>query len=73
LRANGIRVVFSGLKKQVIDVMQHSGLFEYIGQENIFADEDKALDSMYAEVLKVDPDAPCRLLKQKHSGITIPQ
>jgi SulP family sulfate permease len=65
LRASGIRVVFSGLKKQVIDVMQHSGLFEYIGQENIFADEDMALDSMYAEVLKVDPDAPCRLLKSK--------
>ncbi len=65
LRASGIRVVFSGLKKQVIDVMQHSGLFEYIGQENIFADEDKALDSMYAEVLEVDPSAPCRLLKQK--------
>ncbi|MDO8351590.1 MAG: solute carrier family 23 protein, partial [Gallionella sp.] len=68
LRASGIRVVFSGLKKQVIDVMRHSGLFDYIGQENIFADEDKALDSMYAEVLKIDPDAPCRLLKQHIGG-----
>jgi SulP family sulfate permease len=53
------------LKKQVLDVMQHSGLFAYIEQANIFPDEDKALDSMYAEVLKVDPGAPCRLLKQK--------
>lgn len=68
LRANGVRVVFSGLKKQVIDVMRHSGLFDYIGHENIFADEDKALDSIYAEVLKVVPDAPCRLLKQYIGG-----
>jgi len=68
LRASGIRVVFSGLKKQVIDVMRHSGLFDYIGQENIFADEDRALDSMYAEVLRVDPDAQCRLLKQHIGG-----
>ncbi|MFZ5524439.1 MAG: SulP family inorganic anion transporter [Pseudomonadota bacterium] len=68
LRANGIRVVFSGLKKQVVDVMHHSGLFDYVGQENIFADEDMALDSIYAEVLKVVPDAPCRLLKQRIGG-----
>ncbi|MCR4305335.1 MAG: SulP family inorganic anion transporter [Gallionella sp.] len=68
LRANDIRVFFSGLKKQVVDVMRHSGLFDYIGHENIFADEDKALDSIYSEVLKVDPDAPCRLLKQRIGG-----
>ena len=68
LRANDIVVVFSGLKKQVVDVMRHSGLFDYIGHENIFSDEDKALDSIYAEVLKVDPDAPCRLLKQRIGG-----
>jgi len=68
LRANGIRVVFSGLKKQVIDVMHQSGLLEYIRQENIFADEDKALDSIYAEVLKFDPDATRCLLKQHIGG-----
>jgi SulP family sulfate permease len=63
LRANGVRVVFSGLKKQVLDVMKHSGLFEYIGQDNIFADQDSALESMYAEVRKLAPDAACRLLR----------
>jgi len=65
LRSNGVRVVFSGLKKQVIDVMQHSGVFAFIGQQNIFPDEDKALDSIYAEVLKADPNAQCRLMKQQ--------
>ncbi len=68
LRSNGVRVVFSGLKKQVIDVMHHSGLYDYIGQENIFADEDLALSSIYAEVLKADPNAQCRLLKHHAAG-----
>jgi SulP family sulfate permease len=64
LRAGGIRVVFSGLKKQVIDVMDTSGLLAYIGSDNIFADEDKALESVYLDVRRSDPDASCRLLKR---------
>jgi SulP family sulfate permease len=68
LRASGIRVVFSGLKKQVLDVMRHSGLLKYIGEENLFADEEKALESIYAEVLKVKPDAKRRLMKQHIGG-----
>ncbi|HQS57705.1 MAG: sodium-independent anion transporter [Gallionellales bacterium 35-53-114] len=68
LRSNGIRVVFSGLKNQVIEVMKHSGLLEYLGRENIFSDEDKALASIYAEVLEVDPNAQCRLMKQHIGG-----
>jgi SulP family sulfate permease len=68
LRASGIRVVFSGLKKQVLDVMRHSGLLRYIGEENLFADEERALDSIYAEVLKVKPDAKRRLMKQHIGG-----
>jgi SulP family sulfate permease len=43
LRENGVTLVFSGLKKQVLDVMQHTGLFYEIGQERIFANEDMAL------------------------------
>ena len=68
LRSNGIRVVFCGLKKQVTDVMAHSGLLTYVGQENIFPDEDKALDSIYAEVKETDPNAQCRLMKQHIGG-----
>jgi SulP family sulfate permease len=64
LRSNGIRVVFSGLKKQVLDVMRQSGLHAYVGEENIFADEDRALESIYADVVKARPDAKRRLLKQ---------
>ena len=68
LRSNGIRVVFSGLKKQVLDVMRNSGLFDYVEQKNIFANEDQALESIYAEVLAANPNAQCRLMKPQHIG-----
>jgi SulP family sulfate permease len=47
LREGGVQIVFSGLKKQVLDVMRHTGLFELIGQDNIFATEDQALAAIY--------------------------
>ncbi len=47
LRDNGIAVVFSGLKKQVLDIMRQTRLFELIAQDNIFADEDMALDEIF--------------------------
>ncbi|MBU1425572.1 MAG: SulP family inorganic anion transporter [Gammaproteobacteria bacterium] len=43
LHANGVTLVFSGLKKQVLDVMRHTGLFDEIGHKRIFANEDMAL------------------------------
>ncbi len=43
LRDNGITLVFSGLKKQVLDVMLRTGLLDEIGQGHIFAHEDMAL------------------------------
>ena len=48
LRANGVTVVFSGLKKQVIDVMQATGLFDYVSQKHIFATADMALEAIHA-------------------------
>ena len=43
MRENGIEIVFSGLKKQVLDVMRATGLFDKISQANIFATEDQAI------------------------------
>jgi len=43
LRANGITPVFSGLKLQVIEVMQATGLHDRIGPENIYRTDDGAL------------------------------
>ncbi len=61
LRANGVTLVFSGLKKQVLDVMHHTGLFDEIGQERIFAHEDMALAAIcewLGEAGKTDPFNP---------------
>jgi SulP family sulfate permease len=47
LRDGGTQIVFSGLKKQVLDVMRETGLFELVGQDNIFATEDQAIAAIY--------------------------
>ena len=43
----GIILVFSGLKRQILEVMGHTGLRDYIGTDNIFATADQALESIY--------------------------
>jgi SulP family sulfate permease len=47
LAANGITIVLSGLKRQVIQVMQRTHLLERVGADNVFATEDMALDAIY--------------------------
>ena len=47
LNDSGISMVFSGLKRQILLVMAKSGLREVIGEENIFATKDMALQSIY--------------------------
>ncbi len=47
LKAAGVTLVFSGLKKQVLDVMRQTGLFDVITQANIFATEDQAIAAIY--------------------------
>jgi SulP family sulfate permease len=47
LKANGITLVFSGLKRQVLDVMHNTGLFDAITQANIFPTEEHAIAAIY--------------------------
>ncbi len=61
LGENGMTVVFSGLKKQILDVMRATGLFQIVSQENIFADEDQALDAIYEHLEMTGPEAFCPL------------
>jgi hypothetical protein len=44
LRGNGIVVIFSGLKKQVIDVMKATGLYDTIGEKGFYATAERALE-----------------------------
>ena len=46
LRESGVNPVFSGMKKQILDVMLSTGLFKVIGTHNIFATEDQAIASI---------------------------
>jgi len=50
LREGGMEIVFSGLKKQILDVMRSTGLFDLIGQQNIFATEDQAIAAIQARL-----------------------
>lgn len=56
LREGNVEIVFSGLKKQILDVMRSTGLFELIGQRNIFATEDQALTAIYERIADVAQD-----------------
>jgi SulP family sulfate permease len=47
LRESGVELVFSGLKKQVLDVMRSTGLIALVGEHNIFATENQALAAIY--------------------------
>jgi SulP family sulfate permease len=47
LQNSGVTVVFSGLKKQVLDVMRATGLFDRIGQPRIFPTADMALAAIH--------------------------
>jgi SulP family sulfate permease len=71
LRDNGVTVVFSGLKKQVIDVMRATGLFDYISQQHIFATADMALEAIHAWAAERGEDdvaSPLRPLPVKRFG-----
>lgn len=50
LSDSGITVIFSALKKPVLDAMRATGLYERIGKENIFADKGMALEAISARL-----------------------
>jgi len=48
MRENGISVVISGLKQQVLQVIQRTGRYAEIGANNLFRTEDQALEQRVA-------------------------
>ena len=48
LNATGVVMLFSGLKKQVLDVMQATGLRDEIGEQRFFPTAELALERIYA-------------------------
>ncbi|MEK7737408.1 MAG: SulP family inorganic anion transporter, partial [Pseudomonadota bacterium] len=71
LRENGVTVAFSGLKKQVTDVMRATGLLECIGAQNLFATADQALEAIHAAAAEHGLDeatSPLRPLPVRRFG-----
>lgn len=54
LRGSGIVVLFAGLKKQVVDVMQATGLRAAIGEKSFFASAEHALEAIYSRAENLD-------------------
>jgi sulfate permease, SulP family len=46
LRASGVALALSGMKRQVLDVMERTDLIQKIGSENIFSTDRLALDTL---------------------------
>ena len=66
LRESGVEIVFSGLKKQILDVMRATDLFNLIGQRNIFATEDQALAAIYERLgEEATDDLLCPVMPQR--------
>ncbi len=67
LRAAGYQVYFSGLKEQILEVMERSSLYRRIGPENIFPTVFKAVESVWPKIHeKVDEEkCPLRRVVQK--------
>ncbi|HEX9183499.1 MAG TPA: SulP family inorganic anion transporter [Burkholderiales bacterium] len=53
-KENGVTLAFSGLKKQVLDVLGATGTRRIIGEDNVFVHEDQALAALADRV--EDPD-----------------
>jgi len=55
LRDNGIILVFSGLKRQILEVLRHTRLMASLGEDNFHATEGMALEYIYKQ-LSDDPE-----------------
>ncbi|HEX8987528.1 MAG TPA: SulP family inorganic anion transporter [Rhodocyclaceae bacterium] len=66
-RLNGIGVVvlFAGLKRQVLDVMHATGLWQVIGERRFYPTAEQALEAVYARPENAGEDDPLKPLPQQ--------
>lgn len=58
LRQNGITLAMSAVKKQVLDVMERTGLGPVLGAENLYPTDAAAIEGLAARSSSVDPSGP---------------
>ncbi|MDP1653790.1 MAG: SulP family inorganic anion transporter [Rhodocyclaceae bacterium] len=56
LNSIGVVMLFAGLKKQVLDVLQATGLREEIGEQRFFSTAEQALERIYSRAEHSDED-----------------
>ena len=54
LHDNGVTLVFSGLKRQILKIMIKTKLIEHIGKQNLHATADQALEAIYQQLDAAD-------------------
>jgi SulP family sulfate permease len=60
MRSNGVVVLFAGLKKQVLDVMKATGLYDTIGEKGFYATAERALEKIYSREEHLDANDALR-------------
>ena len=66
LRENEVTITFSGLKRQVLSVMEKTGLYALIGAQHFFRTEDDALDAIFQWI--ADPTFDAKFCPLKRGG-----
>ena len=62
LRDNGVQLVFSGLKHQILEILDRTHLKENIGEQNIFPTSNLALEDIYQRLeIAGDGEVVCPL------------
>ncbi|MBU2549747.1 MAG: STAS domain-containing protein [Proteobacteria bacterium] len=62
IRSAGIDVSFAGLHQDILDVMTRTGMIRKIGVEHIYANVDKALNSVYGQAHQQGSESDCPLV-----------
>ncbi|WP_303908787.1 SulP family inorganic anion transporter [Thiohalomonas denitrificans] len=70
LKDAGVTLVFSGLKRQVLEVMRHTSLYETIGRDCIYATETMALNAIYEWLKRDDADGTFGPLKPQSTDVS---
>jgi len=63
IRSAGYEISFTGLKKNVLDVMERTFLYEKIGREHIFPTQDVAIESIYKQAHRATEEKECPLTR----------
>jgi SulP family sulfate permease len=66
LKEEGVTMVLSGLKHQVVTVLERTGLYAEMGEQSFFRTEEMAIEAIYKTAPDASIDAEFRALPRPH-------